>query len=52
MEHFKISKIELPESVKIGDILDFADKKYKVTSDDGKGNWGLDYVAVQVQEAK
>lgn len=52
LEHFKISKIELPESVKIGDILDFADKKYKVTSDDGKGNWGLDYVAVQVQEVK
>lgn len=52
LEHFKISKTSLPESVKIGDILDFADKKYKITSDDGKGNWGLDYYAVPVMEVK
>lgn len=52
LEHFKISKMELPKSVKLGDVLDFADKKYKVTSDDGKGNWGLDYFAVPVQEVK
>lgn len=52
LEHFKISKIELPESVKIGDVLNFADKKYKITSDDGKGNWGLDYYAVPVMEVK
>lgn len=48
LEHFKINKTSLPESVKLGDVLDFADKKYKVTSDDGKGNWGLDYYAVPV----
>lgn len=52
LEHFKISKTSLPESVKLGDVLDFADKKYKVTSDDGKGNWGLDYIAVPVTEVK
>ena len=52
LEHFKISKTSLPESVKLGDVLDFADKKYKVTSDDGKGNWGLDYYAVPVMEVK
>ena len=44
LEHFKISKTSLPESVQIGDILNFADKRYKVTTDDGKGNWGLDYI--------
>ena len=52
LEHFKINKTSLPESVKLGDVLDFADKKYKVTSDDGKGNWGLDYYAVPVMEVK
>lgn len=52
LEHFKIPKTSLPLSVKIGDVLDFADKKYKVTSDDGQGSWGLDYIAVPVTEVK